>query len=63
MTYNTKMSVNSSDALVGVWFPQLGGDDLLDGEDDALLATDADGCAAILDGLDGILDLEVAAVG
>lgn len=57
------MGVDSSDALVGARFQQLGGYDLLDGEDDAVLGANADGGASILDGLDCIFDLEVSAVG
>lgn len=57
------MSIDRGDALVGFWLQQLGCDELLDGEDDAILAADADGGAAILDSLDSIFDLEVAAVG
>lgn len=57
------MSIDGGDAFVGFWLQQLGCDELLDGEDDAVLAADADGGAAILDSLDGIFDLEVAAVG
>jgi hypothetical protein len=38
-------------------------DALLDAEDDALGRGDADGCAAELDGLEGVFDLEEAAFG
>lgn len=62
-TYHTSVGVNGSDALVGTGFQKLGGDDLFDGEDDAILAPDADGGTTVLDSLDGVLDLEVAAVG
>ena len=62
-TYNSQVSIDGGDALVGVGLEQLRGDDLLDGQDDAVAATDADRGAAIFDGLDGVLDLEVAAVG
>lgn len=57
------MSIDRGDAFVGFWLQQLGCDELLDGEDDAVLAADSDGGAAILDSLDGIFDLKVAAVG
>lgn len=57
------MSVHRCDALVGAGLQQLGSYDLLDGQYDAILASDADGCAAVLDRLDGVLDLEVSAVG
>lgn len=36
------MSVNCSNSLVGAGLGELGCDDLLDGEDDAVLAPDAD---------------------
>lgn len=56
------MGVNGCDALVGTRFQQLRGDDLFDSKDDAILAPDTDGGTTILDSLDGVLDLEVAAV-
>lgn len=56
------MSIDRGNAFVGFWLQQLGCDELLDGEDDTVLAADADGGTAILDGLDGIFDLEVAAI-
>lgn len=40
-TYNTKMSVNRGDSLVSTRLGELGCDDLLDGEDDTVLAPDA----------------------
>jgi hypothetical protein len=61
--YDAQMPVNSRNALVGVGLEQLGCDDLLDGQHDAVLAPDADRGAAVLDGLDGVLDLEIAAIG
>ena len=36
---------------------------LLDGEDDAVLAADADGAGTLADGFEGIVDLEEVAVG
>lgn len=57
------MSVDSGDALVGTGLRELGGHDLLDGQDDTILASDTDRGAAVLYSLDGIFDLEVAAVG
>jgi hypothetical protein len=41
-TYYTSMAVNAGDSLVGIGFLQLGCDNLLDGQDDAVLAPDAD---------------------
>ena len=61
--HHANVPINSADALVGARLEQLGGDHLLYGEDDALLASDADRGAAVLDRLDGVLDLEVAAIG
>ena len=57
------MPVNRGDPLVCVGLEQLRGDDLLDGQDDAIAASDTDRGATVLDSLDGILDLEVTAVG
>lgn len=63
VTYNAKMPIHRCDALVCVGLQQLRCDDLLDGQDDAIFAPNADGCAAVFDRLDGVLDLEVPAVG
>ena len=57
------MGIDGSDSLVGTRFQQLGRNDLLDSENDAILGADADGRASILDSLHCVLDLEVAAVG
>jgi hypothetical protein len=62
-TYSSHVSIDGGDTFVGFWLQQLGCDELLDGENDAVLAADADGGTAILDSLHGIFDLEVAAVG
>lgn len=62
-TYNTNVSVDSRYSLVGVLFEEFAGDELFEGEDDPILAADADGGAAVLDGLHGVFDLEVAAIG
>ncbi len=61
-TYCSDMVVNGADSLVGTGLQKLGCDHLLDGEDDAILASDANGRAAILNRLDCIFDLKVAAV-
>lgn len=63
VTYNSQVTVNGGNALVGTGLPQLGGHDLFDGKNDAILAPDTDGRATVLDGLYGVLDLEVAAIG
>jgi hypothetical protein len=62
-TYHSAVGVNGSNALVGTRFQQLGADHLLDGKDDAILGTDADGGATVLDRLDRIFDLEVSTIG
>jgi hypothetical protein len=62
-TYHTQVPIYRGNTLVGTLLEQLGGDDLLDGQNDALLAPDADRCAAILDRLDRVLNLEITAVG
>lgn len=57
------MPIDRRDALVGPMLEQLGCDHLLYSQHDAIFAADADRGAAILDRLDGVFDLEVAAVG
>ena len=57
------MLVDSRYALIRVGFQQLACDELLHGEHDAIFAADTDGRAAVLDCLDCVLDLEVAAIG
>lgn len=57
------MPVDCRDALVGALLKQLGCDNLLRRQHDAVLAADADRGAAILNRLYGIFDLEVAAIG
>lgn len=61
-TYGSDMCVNGADSLVGAGLQQLGCDHLLDGEDDAILASDTNGRAAILNSLDCIFYLKVAAI-
>lgn len=56
------MTIDGTDALVGASLGQLRGDHLLRSEDDALVAADADRCAAVLYRLDGVLDLKVATI-
>lgn len=63
MTYHSHVGINGGNPLVGARFQKLGGNDLLDGQDDAVLTPDTDRGAAALDSLDGVLDLEVAAIG
>lgn len=62
-TYNAQMPVDCRNALVGALLEQLGCDNLLRRQHDAVLAADADRGAAVLNCLYGIFDLEVAAIG
>ncbi len=62
-TYDSNVTINGTDALVGASLGQLRRNHLFNGQDDTLVAADADGCAAILYRLDGVFDLEVAAIG
>lgn len=57
------VAVDLDDLLDGRGLEQGGGDALLDPEDDTLVGGDADSCAAKLDGLEGVLDLEETAFG
>lgn len=41
-TYRSDVAVNAGNSLVGTGFLQLGCDNLLNGQDDAVLAPDAD---------------------
>ena len=63
VTYNAQMSIHSRNPLVCSRLQQLARNQLLDGEHHTIFAADSDGRVAILDGLHGIFDLEVAAVG
>lgn len=56
------MSINSRNVLVCSGLQQLAGDELLDCEHDSVLASDSDSGIAVLDGLHGVLDLEVASI-
>ena len=56
------MSVNSCDALVCSRLQQLAGNELLNCENNSVLAPDADGSVAVLDCLHGVLDLKVASI-
>jgi hypothetical protein len=61
--YHADVAVHGRYPLVGVLFEEFAGDELFEREHDAVLAPDANGCAAVLDRFYGILDLEVAAIG
>ena len=53
------MAINGGDPLVCARLQQLARDDLLDGQHHTVLASDADGCASVLDGFDGVFHLPV----
>ena len=57
------VSVDFHDLLDGGGLEEGGGDALFYAEDDAGRGADADGCAAELDGFEGVFDLEEAAFG
>jgi hypothetical protein len=62
-SYCSHMSVDCGNAFVGSWLEELAGYELLDCEDDTIFTSDANGCAAVLNCFDCILDLKIAAVG
>jgi len=62
-TYNTNVPVHGRDALVCVLLHELAGDQLLHRQYYAILASDTDCSAAVLDSFCGVFDLEVAAIG
>jgi hypothetical protein len=62
-TYDTSVPVYCSDPLVRTGLQQLGAHRLLDREDDAVFAPDADGGVAIFHRLDCVLDLKVSPIG
>jgi len=62
-TYNTNVPVHGRDALVGVLLHELAGNQLLHRQYYAILASDTNCSAAVLDSFCGIFDLEVAAIG
>jgi hypothetical protein len=55
--------VDARDPAIGTGHEQLALDELLDGENDAILDAQANGRTSVLDGLPGVLHLEEAAVG
>lgn len=57
LTYDTGVQVNASDPLVGAGNEQLAQDELLDGENDTVLAAQSDGCTRVVYCLVGVLDL------
>ena len=68
LTYQTRdgdadVPVDAEDPLVGVRLVELGLDDLLDSEDDAVLPPQRHRRPRVVDGLASVVDLEDAAVG
>jgi hypothetical protein len=57
ISHNADVAINSRDSLIRPGLEELAGDDFLHGQNDAVLASDTDSCAAVLDCLYGILDL------
>ena len=56
-THNAHIPIHGRDPPIRAGLLQFRGDELLDGEDDAVGAAEADGGAAVFDGLDRVLDL------
>lgn len=56
-SHNADVAINSRDSLIRPGLEELAADDFLHGQDDTVLASNADSCAAVLDCLHGILDL------
>jgi hypothetical protein len=56
------MAVHSGYPLVCAWLQKLAGDNLLDSQDNAVLAPNTYGGSAILDSFDSIFDLEISAI-
>jgi hypothetical protein len=57
ISHNADVAINSRDSLIGPGREELASDDFLHGQNDTILASDTDSCAAVLDCLYGILDL------
>lgn len=51
------MQIHTGNPLVGSWDQQLARYELLDGENDSILAAQSDGSARIFNGLVGVLNL------
>jgi hypothetical protein len=62
-TYNTNVSIHGRDALVCVLLHELAWDQLLHRQHHAILASNTNCGAAVLDSFCGIFNLEVAAIG
>lgn len=61
-THNANVFVNRIDAGAGILVVQRAPDDFLYGQHDAILAAQPDHCAALFDGLVGVVDLKDTAV-
>lgn len=57
-TYNTNVQVSRRNTSVGVWHEQLGEDELLNSEDDAVFAAQANGCSAVFHRLASVFYLK-----
>lgn len=55
--HNANMAIHCRNSLIGSGLQELAGDDLLDSQHDAILASNADRRASVLDSLDGVLHL------
>lgn len=62
-THDTRMPIDSRYALVGVGLQQLACDEFLHGQHHAIFTPDSDCRSAVLDRLDCVFDLKVAAIG
>ena len=62
-THNTDMSIHGRNALVCVLLHELACDELLHCQYHAILASDTDCGAAVLNSFCGVFDLKVAAIG
>lgn len=56
-SHNPNVAINSRNSLIRPGLEELAADDFLHGQDDTVLASNADSCAAVLDRFYGVLDL------
>ena len=57
------MSIDRCNTLVGSWFQQLAGNDLLHGKHDPIFTSDTNRGPSVLYRLDRVFDLEVSSIG
>jgi hypothetical protein len=57
ISHNADVAINGRNSLIRPGLEEFAADDFLHGQDDAVLASNADSCAAVLDCLYGVLDL------